>query len=138
MSVTWRVFTGDQVLAPANMSQTPTNTSATRVSSKVKNNGFDPRGAESSDHLQFAFHIYIGRNRYTNVAAGLTMAFAVEAATILGLSPPSLADWEAKSASMYVPLQQYQLRPTNTMRHECAQEVSLEPAEAMFHLHVCV
>jgi hypothetical protein len=41
--------------------------------------------------------------RYTNAAAGATMAFAAEAADVLGLIPASLEEWRSKSGSMLIP-----------------------------------
>ena len=53
-------------------------------------------------------HAYItDSNTYTNAAAGQTMAFAAEAARLLGESPPTLAAWEEAAAAMYIPVQQY-------------------------------
>ena len=53
-------------------------------------------------------HSYITNgNTYTNAAAGQTMAFAAEAASILGLSPPSLTTWKSMAASMLVPVKQF-------------------------------
>ena len=81
-------------------------------------------------------HSYIqDSNTYTNVAAGLTMAFAFEAASILGLSPPSLADWKAKSASMYVPVQRYCLSWKNASTSGCPADdiVAIHPQYDGYH-----
>ncbi len=81
-------------------------------------------------------HSYItDSNTYTNVAAGYVMAFAAEAAGLLGLSPPSLAEWTAKSESMYVPVQKYCLPFQNASTSGCpaGQLVSIHPQYDGYH-----
>lgn len=74
-------------------------------------------------------HSYItDSNTYTNAAAGYVMGFAAEAANILGLDPPSLADWMAKSDSMYVPVQEYCLSWQNASTAGC-------PADQLTVIH---
>ena len=81
-------------------------------------------------------HSYItDSNTYTNVAAGLVMGFAVEAANLLGLNPPSLGDWKTKSESMYVPVQEYCLTWRNASTVGCPAEevVSIHPQYDGYH-----
>jgi trehalose/maltose hydrolase-like predicted phosphorylase len=81
-------------------------------------------------------HSYIqDSNTYTNVAAGCVMAFAAEAASLLGLTPPSLATWIAKAASMYVPVQQFCLPWPNASTAGCppSELVDIHPQYLGYH-----
>ena len=81
-------------------------------------------------------HSYItDSNTYTNVAAGYVMGFAAEAASLLGLNPPSLQDWKAKSESMFVPTQDYCLPWPNASTDGCpaGQVVKIHPQYSGYH-----
>jgi hypothetical protein len=72
--------------------------------------------------------------RYTNAAAGATMAFAAEAADVLGLIPASLEEWRSKSGSMLIPTAVFCLTwPNASVKGETNE--SEQPRPHPDHLH---
>ena len=77
---------------------------------------------------------YSSHYRYTNAAAGATMAFASEAAVTLGLNPPSLADWRRKAGAMLIPTAEFCLTWPNASIEGCPKDeiVTIHPQCVFF------